>query len=90
MKNEQRNRIYFLEKKLRKLINSWELIPGSPKNEFDNLNHRILSVLINNKDQSKIKGIIESYIGFDLGMLMNQDEITNKYNDVIKWWEAEN
>ena len=62
MKNELRHKIHFLEKKLRKLINSWKLIPGSTSDEFDALNHKILSALMNNRDENKIKGIIQSYI----------------------------
>jgi hypothetical protein len=30
---------------LRKIINSWNLISGSPKNEFDSINHQLLSHL---------------------------------------------
>lgn len=90
MKNELRHKIHFLEKKLRKLINSWELIPGCPSDEFDSLNQRILSVLMNNNDKQKIKGIIQTYIAVDLGMFTNKDEIESKYNAVMNWWENEN
>ena len=89
MKNELRHKIHFLEKKLRKLINSWELIPGCPSDEFDALNHKILSALMNNKDDQKIKGIILSYIVVDLGMFTNQDEIESKYDQIITWWKNE-
>ena len=89
MKNELRHKIHFLEKKLRKLINSWELIPGSPSDEFDELNHKILSALMNNKGEQKIKGIIQSYIAVDLGMFTNQDEIETKYDQIITWWKNE-
>jgi len=54
IKNELRHKIHFLEKKLRTLINSWELIPGCPIDKFDALNHKILSALINNKDDQII------------------------------------
>jgi len=89
MKNELRHKIHFLEKKLRKLINSWELIPGSPSDEFDALNHKILSALMNNRAEKKIKGIIQSYIAGDLGMFTNQDEIETKYDQIITWWKNE-
>ena len=86
MKRIDRNRIHFLEKKLRVLINSWNLIPGCPNDEFDTLNNRILSVLLNNKDQTKIQGIIESYIKIDLGLYTDQQEIESKFDEVIYWW----
>jgi len=89
MKNDNRNRIHFLEKKLRKLINSWELIPGSSSDEFDALNHRILSVLLNNKDLAKLNGIIESYLKVDLGFFTTQNEIETKVTEVTSWWQNE-
>ena len=89
MKSEQRNRIHFLEKKLRKLINSWKLIPGCPSDEFDMLNHRILSVLLNQKEKTKLKGIIESYIVVDLGLYTNDNDIEAKFQAILDWWKNE-
>ena len=37
-------------RELRKILNSWELIPGTPKDEFDGLNHQILSNLYKGAD----------------------------------------
>ena len=45
---------------LRKIINSWNLIPGSPKDEFDNLSNKILSQLYKKVDEEKIFKILES------------------------------
>ena len=90
MKKDNRNRIHFLEKKLRELINSWELIPGSPRDEFDTLNRKILSALMNsNNDFGKLNEIIESYLKVDLGFFTTQNEIENKVTQVISWWQNE-
>ncbi len=38
---------------LRKMLNSWDLISGSPKDEFNSLNHQILSHLYKGADLEK-------------------------------------
>ena len=62
---------------------------GIQNTEFDTLNHRILSVLINNSDRNKIKGIIYSFLVIDLGFFTTEEEIDSKYIDIINWWENE-
>jgi hypothetical protein len=56
----------FLE--LRDVLNSLELIPGSPSDEFDSLNHQILSHLYKGADFEKISRVLYSeltiYYGF--------------------------
>jgi len=45
----------FQEKELRKIINSWDLIPGTPDDEFDALNHMLLGHLGRNCKKEKIE-----------------------------------
>ncbi|PRD45529.1 hypothetical protein [Sphingobacterium haloxyli] len=45
---------------LRRIINSWNLIPGSPSDEFDTLANKLLSHLYKAADLMTIRNIIES------------------------------
>ncbi|MFZ1749895.1 MAG: hypothetical protein WAU01_06870 [Saprospiraceae bacterium] len=90
MNSKQRSRIHFLEKSLRKLINSWQLMPGCPNDEFDDLNNKILSCLVNQKNQNRVKGIIETYVKVDVGLSMHEEEIETKFQEVMAWWSKIN
>ena len=49
-----KSQFYHWEKELRKLINNWDFIPDAPSDEFDDLNHRILSHLNKGADKEKL------------------------------------
>ena len=87
---KNRDKYYFYEKELRKLVNSWEINPGSPNDEYDQLVHRLLSNLINQRDHLKIRGIIESYITIDLGLFTNEVDLEKAHQEVISWWNKKN
>lgn len=55
-----KSQIYYREKDLRKLINTWDLIPGAPSDEFDALNHKILSHLTKGSDNEKLFDVLRS------------------------------
>ena len=69
------------------MVNSWDIIPGSPNDEYDVLVHRILSHIINQKYKSKIRGIVESYITIDLGLFTYEVDIEKAHQEVVFWWE---
>ena len=73
-------------KELRTIINSWELIPGSPEDEFDSINHLFLSQLYKGSDKSKIAKTIHLELthnyGFDMEFL-DSEKITI---EVMEWW----
>lgn len=59
---------------LRKLINSWNFIPGAPNDEFDSLFNKVLSHLYKSSDFEKIVRVISS-------------ELTVKY--AVEWSSKE-
>ncbi|WP_321287654.1 hypothetical protein [uncultured Sunxiuqinia sp.] len=67
---------YFWEKDLRKLINSWDLIPGAPSDEFDSLNHTILSHLNRGEaDKYKKFNVLRIELITYYGLLPNDNDI---------------
>jgi len=76
----------FLE--LRKILNSWELIPGSPKNEFDGLNHQILSHLYKGADFDKVARVIDSELTVTYGLSADLDDAKKIATDIMEWWHS--
>lgn len=74
----------FLE--LRKILNSFELIPGSPKDEFDGLNHQILSQLYKGVDFNKIKRVLASELTVTYGLSTFEEDIEEIAVEIIEWW----
>ncbi|QES87353.1 hypothetical protein [Rhizosphaericola mali] len=71
---------------LRKIINSWSLIPGSPNDEFDSLNNKILSQLNKNQDFEKIDRIIQSELIVHYGLFDNEFDSKNLTEEIKNWW----
>ena len=59
---------------LRKILNSWDLIPGSPKDELDSLNHQILSHLYKGADFKKIIRVLSSELTVNYGLTTDEEE----------------
>ena len=76
----------FLE--LREILNSWELIPGSPKDEFDGLNHQILSHLYKGSDKGKITRVLDSELTVTYGLSVDIADATEIASDIIDWWNS--
>ena len=70
---------------LRKIINHREFIPGSPKDEFDSLNHKILSHLYQNINDSKMTEIITSELTVHYGLTTNTKEIERLTDEIFNW-----
>ena len=73
-------------RELREIINSWELIPGSPKDEFDSLNHQVLSHLYKGADNNKITRIIDSELTVTYGLSVKTEEAEKIANEITEWW----
>lgn len=75
------------ERNLRQLINNWNLIPGSPKDEFDLLNHKLISLLTKGADTQKIYNVLRSELITYYGLSPSAIELRKFANDVFNWWE---
>lgn len=71
---------------LRDIINSWELIPDSPADEFDSINHLLLSELYKGSDKVKISKRLTFELNDNYGFNSNDDEIAKMTTEVIAWW----
>ncbi|MDO5981744.1 hypothetical protein [Flavivirga spongiicola] len=78
----------FLE--LRKLLNSWELIPSSPKDEFDSLNHQILSHLYKGADFEKVSRVLDSELTVTYGLSIDLDDSEKIATEIMEWWNFKN
>ncbi len=76
----------FLE--LRKIINSYDLIPHAPSDEFDALNHKILSNLYKDADFEKIQRVLDSELISYYGLFPNEVEIEKLASEIIEWWNS--
>ncbi|PQJ79448.1 hypothetical protein [Polaribacter porphyrae] len=73
-------------RELRKKLNSWELIPGAPKDEFDGLNHQILSNLYKGANLEKITRVLESELSVTYGLYHNEFGADEMASEIIEWW----
>lgn len=73
-------------RELRKILNSWELIPGAPNDEFDGLNHQILNNLYKGADQEKISRVLESELTVTYGLYDDETDASEMSSEIIEWW----
>lgn len=73
-------------RELRKTLNSWELISNAPKDEFDGLNHQILSNLYKGVSLEKIICILESELSVTYGLYHDEFEADEMASEIIEWW----
>ena len=73
---------------LRKIINSWNLISGSPEDEFDSLNNKILSELYKNADEEKIDRILQSELIVTYGLFNDEFDSEIFVNQIMNWWNS--
>ena len=73
---------------LRKILNSWDLIPGAPKDEFDGLNHQILSHLYKGVDFEKINRVLESELSVTYGLYHNEFSAEEMTTEIMDWWNS--
>ncbi len=73
---------------LRKLLNSWDLIPGAPKDEFDALNHQILSHLYKGADFEKVNRVLESELKVYYGLYNDEFSGEEMTAEIMEWWNS--
>jgi hypothetical protein len=73
-------------KELRKILNYWELIPSAPKDEFDGLNHQILSNLHKDANLEKITRVLESELSVTYGLYIDEFDADKMASEIIEWW----
>lgn len=74
---------------LRKIINSWSLILGSPTDEFDTMANKILSHIHKGADLEKIQNIIASDLVAIYGFYNHEIDATAFAQEIIDWWVLE-
>ncbi|UJH68386.1 hypothetical protein [Allomuricauda sp. SCSIO 65647] len=83
-KLKKRYKIHFSS--LRDLINSWNLIPDSPLDEFDSVNHMCLGLLYRGADEFKLREAIHHELSVNYGFSIEKQESELLTKQVIKWW----
>jgi hypothetical protein len=86
MKSELKRKFKFQEQELRKIINSWNLIPGSPTDEFDALNHILLRHLDRKSEKGKIENVIYSELVANYGLDVKHTQAQEFTTQVLDWW----
>ncbi|GAB5399274.1 MAG: hypothetical protein Aureis2KO_08590 [Aureisphaera sp.] len=71
---------------LRTLINSWNLIPDSPTDEFDSINHLLLSQLYRESDTAKLRKILYFELTNNYGLSVTENELDDWLDGVLQWW----
>ena len=74
--------------KLRKILNSWDLIPGAPKDELDGLNHQILIHLFKDTDFEKINRVLESELSATYGLYHDEFSAEEMTTEIMEWWNS--
>jgi len=85
MSKELKREFQFQEKELRKIINSWDLIPGCPPDEFDALNHKLLSHLGQQSGMEKLEKVIHSELITYYGLSTELSESKELALEVWDW-----
>jgi hypothetical protein len=75
------------ERDLNKIIVNWDLIPGSSKDEFDSLAHKLIGHLTRGTDKEKIYNILESELIVRYGLSPTETELTQFTNEISDWWD---
>ena len=71
---------------LRSIINTWELIPGSPLDEFDSINHLLLGHLHKESDEFKISKAIQFELTNNYGLDVEHTASKKMTIEVLNWW----
>lgn len=88
MNEKELKQKYFSDfSELRKIINSWNFIPGAPTDEFDDISNKILSHLYKNSDFEKITRVISSELTVNYGLYTTEFDSEKLTNEIFEWWE---
>ena len=86
LKKEFRDRFY----ELRKIIKAWDLLPGSPGDTFDTLNHQILGHLYKGGDLEKITRVLHSELIVKYGLSPDLEDAEIFAAEILEWWNMKN
>ena len=75
---------------LRVIINSWNIIPDSQKDEFDSINHLFLSQLYKGVDKYKISKTIQFELTHNYGFDKENIDSDKMTDTVLEWWNNSN
>ncbi len=73
-------------RELRKILNAWELIPGSPSDEFDSINHQILNHLYKGADFDKVSRVLDSELTVNYGLSTDLKDAEKIATEIMEWW----
>ena len=72
------------------IINAWNIIPDSPKDEFDSINHLFLSQLYKGADKHKISKTIQFELTHNYGFEKENIDSDKMTETVLDWWNNSN
>jgi hypothetical protein len=76
------------ERDLNKIIVNWDLIPGSPKDEFDSLAHKLISHLTRGAKKEKIHDVLKSELIVSYGLSPTEMELQQFTIEINDWWNC--
>ena len=75
---------------LRKIINSWGYISGSPNDEFDALNHKLLNLLYKEEEEEeeeeKVVKVLQSELTVYYGLYTSEFDSKKLAKEIYDWW----
>jgi hypothetical protein len=74
------------ERDLNKIILKWDLIPGSPNEEFTSLTHKLIGHLTRGAHDEKIYDILKSELVVRYGLSPTEIELEQFTNEIIELW----
>lgn len=86
MDNISSNQYHSYISQLRKIINSWNLIPGCASDEFDTLANKLLNHLYKGADHIKIQNIIASDLVVIYGFYTHEVDLKHFAKEIMDWW----
>lgn len=90
MKSKLNKEYKKLFNELRVIINSWKLIPGSPIDEFDSINHLFLSLLYKNAEGIEILKKIQFELNNNYGFSIGDISVKEMIIEVMERWRNKN
>jgi len=75
------------EQKIRQILNDWDPIVGSPKDEYDCLVYQLLSALHKGVDNAEsISSLISYELTHHFGIEESKEKIDAVSKEIINWW----
>lgn len=82
------------ESELRDILNEWDLLgvigaqdDGGPFDEYDDLNHRILSALHKGADEEAIRNLLKIELRESYGLPLEPTGLETTVKKITVWWK---